>query len=297
MNDIPDQQNSERSLTLMRARQRIYANATALQILQLATTVLAPTILAIVALNVPAWRAQLAATSLLLLLIDILFLDRLQARLLRQAAKVAEQFDCEVLQLAWNAFVAGAKLDWEDIQGAAAAYPKNEKALAAIRDWYPPVVGRAPLHVARIICQLTNMRYDTKLRERWAAILVALPFLAVVAGFAAWATMGLTLAAVVLSIFVPATPIVVWALRETFRHRDAARAQKAIKGAAETLWPSIRERRETECTNRAREFQDAIYQRRALSPLVFPLVYHLLRDEMEEQMHKGAEERLNEAGY
>lgn len=296
MNDIPDRQNSERALWLMRARQRTYALATALQIGQLFATVVLPAILAWIAVTTPAARAPLAATSLLLLLVDIFVLDRAQSRLLERAARIGEQFDCEVLDLPWNGFIVGPKIDHEDIEAAAAAYSNDDKALDRIRDWYPKAVGRAPLHIGRIICQLANMRYDAKLRRRYATALWILAATTLLVGFLTWAIAALSLDEIVLSVFVPATPILVWSLREAFRQTNAAMAQERIKGAVDALWNNITQTRAEDATLKAREFQDAIYQRRVSSPLIFPLIYHALRDKMENQMNKGAEERLVEAG-
>ena len=298
MNTIPDIQNSERAQWIMRARQRTYWIATAVQITQICTSVIAPALFATIAFENPEARAPLAATSLLLLLLDIFVLDRAQTRLLEQAAKYGELFDCEVLDLPWNGFIAGVKPDREDIEAAAAAYSNSPTAIAAIRDWYPTSVGRAPIHVARIVCQLANMRYDAKLRRRYAAILWILGALSVSAALLlGWTVASLSLDQIVLTLFVPATPIIVWSFREASRQSSAAAAQERIKGSVDALWDTITNQSPDEARRRAREFQDAIYQRRISSPLIFPLVYHLLRSKMESQMNKGAEERLVEAGF
>lgn len=297
MNDIPAKQNEPRPQWLLRARQQTYARATRWQLVQLAATVVAPTLFAIWAIIEPSVRAELAAASLCLVLVDIFVIDRAQLKLRRHAAKIAEQFDHEVLALRWNEFVAGAKLDPEDIHDAAAAYPTDAASLERIRSWYPEAVGRAPIHVARIACQLTNLRYDAALRNFYATAVLILPALVVLATLIAWASLELSFADLVLSLLAPATPIMVWALRERMRHKDTALAQETVKAAAEALWTNIRTCGEEECERRAREFQDAIFQRRVSSPLIFPLVYDLRRDKMEAQMNKGAEERLTDAGY
>jgi hypothetical protein len=281
----------------MRGRQQTYRWATSLQLLQLGTTVLTPAVAAIVAVNVPEARPYLAALSLALLLLDVMFLDRAQLRFIKQAAKIAELFDHEVLELPWNDFVAGGKLDPEDIQAAAASYPTDQKSLAAIKDWYPPAVGKAPLFIARIACQLTNLRYDATLRRRYADWVMALPVIIAIVIAVSWASLNLSFSDVVLSLLAPASPIMVWALRERFRHKDTATGQEAVKQAAESLWSRVTTCSDAECTAKAREFQDAIYQRRVSSPLIFPAVYHALRDEMEEQMNRGAEERLSQIGF
>jgi hypothetical protein len=301
VNSIPDTQNSDRALCLLRARQRTYALATTLQVVQLLTAVVLPTVLAIFAImasnaeTARDVRAGLATASLGCLLLDIVILDRALGFFLRRAAKIAEQFDCEVLQLPWNGFISDRKVDHEDIVAAAEAYPKTEKAAAALRDWYPVSVRRAPLHVARIACQLANIRYDVKLRRRYGIALFVPPLLVLIAFVVA--SLNLDFPDVVLSILVPATPAIVWTLREFFRHFDAAAAQERIKGAIETVWTGINARAAEECTLKAREIQDAIYLRRVSSPLIFPLVYHFMRDKMEDQMNKGADERLSDAGY
>lgn len=294
MNDIPARQNQKHPLSLLRARQQNYRWATGFQVVQLLATVLAPTIFAIAAINLPDWRPHLAAASLGLLLLDVLWLDRAQLGFIKRAAKIAEQFDHEVLQLPWNDFVAGQRLDPEDIQAAAAAYPKDPKSLAAIQNWYPAAVGRAPLHIARIACQITNLRYDAELRTRYANWVSTLSVLVALVILVAWAWLDLSFSDVVLSLLAPASPIMVWALREHFRHKDTASGQKTVKQAAEALWSRVTTCSEEDCTAKAREFQDAIYQRRVSSPLIFPAIYHMLRDEMEEQMNIGAEERLSQ---
>ena len=295
MNNIPDRQNSAHAIWLLRGRQQTYAYATQLQVLQFIAIVIAPMICAVISLFVPHLRAGLATVSLTLLLLDITLLDRVQASLLRRAAKIAEQFDCEVLEMRWNDFVAENKADPEDIENAATNYPTG--MLDKLQNWYPPVVGRAPAHVARIACQLTNLRYDATLRKRYAGLVASLPVIAAIAVVIAALVSGLPFEAVVLSVLVPATPIIVWALREFFRHSDTARKQEAVKQAAEQLWQKARDCSEGDCEQRAREFQDAIYQRRVTSPLIFPLVYHMFRDAMEREMNVGAEERLQAIGY
>lgn len=297
MNTIPDIQNGDPALRLLRARQRTYQLATQLQVLQFAAAVVAPTVLALIAIAQADARAVFAAISLFLLLFDIFILDRAQAFFLRRAARIAEQFDCDVLQLPWNAFIADKKLDHEDIAAAADAYPRNAKAQSVLRDWYPSAVKRAPLHIARIICQLANLRYDAKLRRRYAMFLCVFPVLVAIAAVVAWSSLGLTFQDVVLSVFAPATPATIWALREVLRHSDAAAAQERIKNAVDAVWAGVKTLDVAAATLKAREFQDAIFLRRVSSPLIFPIVYHLLRDKMEDQMNKGADERLAEAGF
>jgi hypothetical protein len=53
---------------------------------------------------------------------------------------------------------------------------------------------------------------------------------------------------------------------------------------------------EPECETESREFQNAIYTRRASSPLILPLLYPWRRPKMERQMNVGADQLLKELG-
>lgn len=100
-----------------------------------------------------------------------------------------------------------------------------------------------------------------------------------------------------LSIVAPAAPLVVWALREGFRHRDTAAKQDEPKLVPERFWTTVKSCPSEECERRTREFQDAIYARRVSSPLIFPFVYSLRRTDMEAEMNLGADMRLREIGF
>lgn len=297
MNDIPDKQNSADALRLLRAREQTYRNARVFQVLQILSTVAAPACLAAISISIPEWRAETAAASLALLLLDVALFDRVQSKLLKRAAKIAEQFDTDVLSIHWNEFIADSRVAPEVIVRAADQYPDTEKATKKIKDWYPTSVGRAPLRVARIACQITNLWYDADLRNSYATAVTTLPFAVIATAFVVALATDLTFEAVVLSILAPAAPIIVWALRERFRHRDTASKQDEVRAAAEKLWSNVANCTDDECERRAREFQDAIYARRASSPLIFPFVYSFRRDKMEVEMNKGADIRLKEIGY
>jgi hypothetical protein len=297
MNSIPEKQNSDDALVLLQAREQTYREARVYQVMQFGATVLAPTAFAITAILTPCTRAWLAGLSLGLLLLDVAVFDRVQISLITRAAKIAEQFDCLVLEMRGNAFVAGKGIDPELVHRAATRYPRSVKAREKILNWYPVAVGRAPPHVARIACQIANLWYDSDLRKTYAAMVTTLPFLLIAAAVLMALATKLSAEAMVLSILAPAAPIVVWSLRERFRHLDTARKQDEVKSYVEELWKRIGDCQPEECERSARLFQDAIYSRRASSPLIFPFVYSLRRSGMENEMNAGADKRLKDAGY
>jgi hypothetical protein len=123
-------------------------------VIQLLLTVIVPVAGAVLAIFWPEFRAYVAAVSLAAVVIDALTLNRQYMLRMKMAAKIAEQFDCTVLDLPWDQFTVGDKVEAEDIHAAAMAYSARYDD-TKLRGWYPESVGTAPLLFARIICQRT----------------------------------------------------------------------------------------------------------------------------------------------
>ena len=297
-NSIPQAQSADSALLLLRARQAVYAAATKMQVLQLLVTVVGPVVAAIIGLRFEAARPYVAIVSVAASLLDVAVLDRAQRHLLERAAKIAEQFDVDVLEMPWNVFVAGKRPDPEIVYQEASRW-NGERKLADLRDWYPVAVGRAPLALARIVCQRTNLWYDSTLRRQYGTLVVSVAVLVVVGLTVAAATLNLRFLALVTTAIVPASPVLLWAVRERFRQKDTADAQERLKAEAEAFWDRVKEGScdAQECLGRSREFQNSIYTRRAGSSMILPFVYWLRRSGMEASMNVGAEKMLSDAGF
>jgi len=289
MNSIPQTQNAKPQLRLLRAQRQLYGQAKTVVAGQLVLTIVVPLVGALVALALPDLKPFVAFLSLTIAIVDIAFLDRLQKRVLSSAAKVQEQFDCAVLGLPWNRFNVGQQLAPEAIYEAASAYSRRHDD-SALTNWYPQVVGEVPLHLARIICQRTNLWYDSKVRRHYGTLLllVAVGLLVALAGIGVLG--GLTLTAFVLIVMAPGAPFFSWAIREYHRQRDVADALDRLRSEAEALWDRAKGGgcEADECEVQSRELQNAIFSRRSTSPPIFGWIYWLLRPHIEDQMNEGA---------
>jgi hypothetical protein len=243
----------------------------------------------------PDRKRVVAFASLVITIIDITILDRLQNSILRSDAKIQEQFDCTVFELPWDKFTVGAKIEPETIHAASSKY-RGGKADPKLLNWYLTVVGSIPLHLARIICQRTNLWYDAKLRRQYGRIVIgitiALSLLLVVIGI----LRGLTIDSFVLTVLAPAAPIIIWGVREYLRQRDASEMLDRIRLESEALWDHAKAGAcsDGECTTLSRQFQNAIYERRSTSPLIFDWIYKIQRPRLEDQMNRGAEDFVQE---
>lgn len=297
MNAIPQTQNADSQIKLLRARQHVYGVASKIVVLQFALTVVLPMLSAIAGFLYPDLRPAAAAIAMSVTIIDAAFLDRWQRQKLKVAAKICEAFDEAVLQLPWNPLVAGKRLDFEIIAEASSAWSRR-KSDDKLVNWYPVIVGKAPMHLARIVCQRTNLWYDATLRRHYGAWVRALGVGLIVILVLIGVVVRLKLDGFVTVVLAPAAPIIVWSMREYFRQKDTADSQDTLKSDAEALWARAKTGAcaEDECLAQSREFQNAIYTRRASSSLIMPFLYPRRRPVMEENMNLGAAELLKEIG-
>jgi SMODS-associating 4TM effector domain len=295
MNTIPTRQNSAPFIRLLRARSQMYLEAASLQRAQLLLTVGVPMICAVVGTIWPVARPWVGVSALAITICDASWLDRAQRRKFRVLAKVAEQFDCELLELPWNAFAAGQRVDPAVVEEAACAWPRGDGELV---DWYPPEVGAAAPYVARIVCQRANLWYDSALRRTYSTALVA----TAAAIFCVLSVVGLVLQMSLedfaVTILTPAAPMMIWAIRDRYRQQDVAEANEATRAQADVFWDRALAGTcpEDECVVRSRELQDAIYARRSRTPLLFPLIFARFHPRMVERMSAGVADVVKQIG-
>jgi hypothetical protein len=295
MNQITEKQDTPGMLRLLHARGRIYDEAERLQVVQVAVAAVAPVLSAVAGLAFAELRPWVAALAVVAALADAAWLDRALRSRLKLAAGVSELFDCEVLEIPWNDFVAGKRPEPEVVEAAAAASTRDQNVL---RGWYaPPEINSIPLLLARLVCQRENLWYNSSLRRRGGAVLVGAAVVTVALLWLAGLVLGLSLRDFVITLVVPVSPLMTWALRERFRQGDTADALEQIRSAAEAFWENaVRFVTDDEqSARRSREFQDAIFLRRVASPLPLPWLYGRLRASMEREMSAGAADLVRHA--
>ncbi|MBX9708216.1 MAG: hypothetical protein K2X61_09815 [Caulobacteraceae bacterium] len=296
MNDIPARQNRPENLQLMRARQEMFHRAKLIFILQLILTVFLPVVGAATGLFVEEARSGVAAFSLVVTLLDITILDRAQRRFVRSGAKIAECFDCSVLQLPWNGLSAGKRIDPEIIEAAAEAWSKRHSD-KGILDWYPAEVGSTSLEAGRLLCQRSSLWYDVTLRRFNGSIALVLAIGIPTAFLIACWVVRLPLSDVAVT-WMPVAPVLVWSVREHFRQKDTAESQDQTKSELESVLARVEAEAISadDARDASRNIQNALYARRVSSPLVMPGLYEARRAYLERHMKAGVAARLRAAG-
>ncbi len=294
-NHIPSRQASDENRGLLRARDRNYRAAKVTQGLLIMVSILLPVMGVWLVPQVPEIQPYLALASLILLVMETALFDRIQKDRLKRGAKLQEQFDTDVFGLPWNRFVAGALVEHEDVRKLSAK-PLSDKREAHFQAWYEVCIGRLPLHLARLIGQRTNISYDARLRRRYGDWLLTLTLLFGVTLLYTGLYKGLQFPDLIMTLVVPFLPVLTWALRERVQQANAAISLTYLNGEWNKIWSKALEGADAAAvTAESRSLQDAIYQHRERSPLVFDCVYSIFRSVNEDEAHHAAEDLVCKA--
>ena len=296
-NNIPETQNAEPQLNLLAAASHVYGRAKRLMAVQFALTVPTALVIALLMAWQPTWKVWLTFLSITIALLDALCLNRVLNRFKKRGAVVQQMFDCTVFELPWRPLRCGPRVDSEDILTDAQDHLRDAKARSRLLDWYPLSVKPLPLSFARLICQRASLWWDLRQRDRVRGALTAILTVLAIAIFLIALARGDTVQQMILTVYVPLAPAVLWILREILAQRDAIQADQRGLATVEALWNQALEGRlnDVESLNQSLLVQDALFDNRSRSPLVFDWVYRLLRDRKEQQMKFKAEELVQAA--
>ncbi len=296
MNNICQQQNTERGLELLAAQRQLYSDAKKLQIISVFIGVPVVITWSILGAVFPPFLVYAALWGITATFLDLLLFSRLQKSVQEKAAKIQQIFDCEVLQFDWAKLNCGIRINPETIVDASNKYKRKNSNYSALRDWYPISVCQLPIHQARIICQRSNIWWDANLRRRYSnwiiitlIILTTIVFLISLVG-------GLSLAKFLLAVIAPLTPAFVLGLRQYSEHHEAAARLDRLHENAENILDKIINKKlmEEDIERESYSLQVEIYENRRRSPSILDWFYSLLRRKHEEQMNKGAESLVKE---
>ncbi len=297
MNSIPEDQMEQRQLDRLAAQRQMYSDAKTIQAVQITLAVPAVVLWAILVAIWPGLRVYAACWGIGLVLLDLLLLNPWQARHKERAAKVQEAFDCDVLRLRWPKLKAGRRPDPETVMRSSTRYRRRQGSDSPVRDWYPAVVGRLPIHLARIVCQRLNCWWDAQLRHHYALGVLAVGAVLIVCVLLVGLIGGLTLEKFVLAVMAPLLPTVVLGIRQFDENRKYAKSADRLKEYSEDMWDAAISGKSTpeDLKAESRRLQDAIFDNRRTSPLIFDWLYQRLLTQHEKESNKGANTLVEEA--
>ena len=293
-NGIGDRQNTPDNLQLLAAQRVFYAKAKRFAASQATLAAMVPIIAAAMTAFCPKTAGWAAIIAIVAALADTWFLDPKQSEWRKCGANTQEKFDCAVLLIAHNEALEGTCPTPEEIFEAEQEYRPDPKA--PLPDWYPKKATELPLPLGRLVCQRTNLWWDSKLRRRYRRLVVITVAIISAASFLFGFAKHWSLEQFVLAVVAPLFPALMWAGREYKRQSDGAAELDRLRDTAERLWNHMLESgiSEAEIESKARPLQDAILVGRRERATVFDWIYRRLRKKQEEQMNVGAEKMIQE---
>lgn len=300
-NGIPERQNTDPAIQLQSAAKTLYRGAERLFYLQLVFGVAVPVLFATANLVLPEFSigrprresiaGWFALYGFVMILVDEFLIDAAQRGSKKKAATAQEMFDVEVFQLPWNTTKVPNRLNPSDIADLAASSLTAKGSAVLLRDWYAPVVGKVPIEIGRIICQRTNLWWDSKLRRWYAFALFAFAVVLVVLALGVAKAFVLNVDGLLIGLMTVG-PALRWAIREGKRHRSLADTLDRLCSRANQLVEMALENRVAtgEQKQASRELQDAIYDHRSSAPIGINWIYLRLRAKFESGMRINAED-------
>jgi len=297
MNNICREQNKEEQLNMLAAQRYLYSSAKKLFQgrfwVAIFFAVLGPLLF-----STDVWFAPyFGLFSLVYFLTDLFFLKRIEYNKRMEAAKIQELFDTVVLNLNWNQIVVGRRPILEKIFEASECFKKHS-CYKDLKNWYPVSVCKLNIPLARILCQRTNIWWDSKLRRVFAYGLISFILVITLLVFLVALIMNMTIDKIILSLLLPVLPLYKVVLGQIVSQLKTAEDVECLREKADKIIEdslSLVDLDPQNTKSRCRTLQDEIFRHRRSSMPVPDRIYSKLMFKYETQMVFNADAKVKEA--
>ncbi|MFG1646701.1 S-4TM family putative pore-forming effector [Amycolatopsis sp. NPDC049252] len=255
-------QNSKRILDLHRAIAVAHRHAQRAHATALATS-MAVAVLGVLARVVPTTVPAISLAGALWTAVYTMVLAPWAARYQRVSATLQEMLDTELFELPWNRVAVGERIPEDHVSDLKNRYRGDESRL---RDYYLVAAVASPYDVW--FCLEQNLAWGSKVRQRYAQLLLGVAVLWTIVGFGVGFAAGLRISDLVSGWFVPSLGLLLLCLdtyraqmsntRERARVRDIAAAALADPETLAVTGPALEDL--------VRQVQDALFQVRRQQP-------------------------------
>lgn len=277
-NDIVERQDRPELLKLLRAKTAAYDHVQRWYYGQIAAVVVVPLIMGVLKSLSPASAALVPLVSLLGKGLDFWGIEPRQKAARKDAARLQEVYDCELLRLPWNEVAAGRQPEPAVVERWAAKHP----SVAHLRGWYRREIEPLPLPLARFAAQRMSAQWSASMRERYARLLQGVAIAVPLAlGLVAYAREATVPQFMVLALTV--SPLWEWAFKEARRQRESVDKSAKVgdyltKQLEKPLGADVNDATLRELELAAREVQTIMFHQRASDPQVPSPMYWRYRE-------------------
>lgn len=192
------------------------------------------------------------------------------------AARIQQQFDCDVFDLEWNEPLCGKQPDLEQIFAK-----KTGKKIDGLQNWYEVIVEKLDRLEAIVVCQRINVPYDKSLRETFSLIIK------IVVGIAGLFVLMIgflhnsTLWDWFLNAIVPVSPVISWYMDLHKQNHKNVMALEKLNQLIDSALRKLRNGDNIEEQN-VISIQNFMFIHRSSSYVIPDFIYKLRRNKHEE---------------
>ncbi|MHB8576266.1 MAG: S-4TM family putative pore-forming effector, partial [Dehalococcoidia bacterium] len=196
------------------------------------------------------------------------FFKRFADDTVKSAATIIEMFDCLVLTLPWNRILVGEAPSSYDVNPKVTAHTAKHQDLAGFRDWYQVDIDNLPYPFSVLLCQLSNLMWDIRLRKACSITLFAGGLVIVLYGFAFAAITGRQITDYVAIVLLPSAAAIVVCLEMGLDHRNIYIEKQHLAENIFRLRDAELHRAGTVTAPNLRQVQDRVFELNSKGPLV-----------------------------
>lgn len=196
------------------------------------------------------------------------------------AAKIQQQFDCNVFELQWNKYTFGAQPSLEDIHSNIES--SNDEDFI---NWYDREVDTVDRMLAVIICQRINLTYDVALRKKFLSYITLICSIIFIAIMVVAFCENEGLRTTIVFVAVPLIPIIRWFFSTRKANSDNMEKCERIKKIIDDYLEEYRNNGIIFNDIDLCEIQNCIYEHRKTAFKIPDFIYNKMRSKQEEATH------------
>ena len=195
------------------------------------------------------------------------------------ATKIQQLFDCEVFGLEWDSHLWGSKPSLENVSDNLGNLSND-----GFRNWYDSRIDGLNRMEAVLICQRTNLAYDSKLRRRFnyivSTIAIVVSLLILLVSF--YRNEGIQTA--IVFVGVPLVPIIKWFFSTMKKNLDDIESCESLKSFIDNNIEKLKKNHRSINESTLYRIQDRIYFHRKTAFKIPDCLYNIMRKGQEESV-------------
>lgn len=283
-NNIVELQNKPENIKMLKAMRHLYSKVGVLTNYYFIFCVLVPIVISFAKPFISSDDYQVLFHSMiaynLLSLIVGLWLECKIKKERVLAAKIQQQFDCNVFELQWNKYTFGTQPSLEDINSNVKS--SNDEDFI---NWYDREVDTVDRMLAVIICQRINLTYDVALRKKFLSYITLICSIIFIAIMVIAFCENEGLRTTIVFVAVPLIPIIRWFFSTRKANSDNMEKCERIKKIIDDYLEKYRNNGVVFNDIDLCEIQNCIYEHRKTAFKIPDFIYNKMRSKQEEATH------------